>query len=167
MTSINLSPNNVGQLAVGLMVNPPQPGDPSYALYEEEKLGILESLKRRAAMIVDAFNRLEGVSCQTTQGALYAFPKIELPPKSIAAAERAGKSPDLFYCLELLLATGICCVPGSGFGQVPGTFHLRTTILPPEETFQEITEKFSAFHSDFMRCVFCFEYFERDEADSV
>lgn len=30
-----------------------------------------------------------------------------------------------------LLPAGIVTVPGSGFGQEEGTFHLRTTILPP------------------------------------
>lgn len=32
---------------------------------------------------------------------------------------------DTFYCLELLRQEGICFVPGSGFGQRPGTLHLR------------------------------------------
>lgn len=30
-----MSPNVIGQLALDVMVNPPQPGDPSYAQYEE------------------------------------------------------------------------------------------------------------------------------------
>lgn len=38
-------------------------------------------------------------------------------------------APDLFYCMEVLLNTGIVLVPGSGFGQEPGTFHFRTTNL--------------------------------------
>jgi len=55
------------------------------------------------------------------------------------------------YCLELLDETGICCVPGSGFKQVPGTFHFRTTILPPEEQFDEIITRFTKFHQGFMK----------------
>ena len=35
--------------------------------------------------------------------------------------------------MALLEETGICCVPGSGFLQKPGTYHFRTTFLPPEE----------------------------------
>lgn len=38
--------------------------------------------------------------------------------------------------LQLLEETGIVTVPGSGFGQEEGTFHLRTTILPPEDKIQ-------------------------------
>ena len=34
-------------------------------------------------------------------------------------------TPDFFFCSELLESTGICVVPGSGFGQIEGTFHFR------------------------------------------
>ena len=51
---------------------------------------------------------------------MYLFPTIDLPKKAIKAAEEKGKKPDDFYCLALLDATGICVVPGSGFGQKPG-----------------------------------------------
>ena len=49
---------------------------------------------------------------------MYAFPQIRLPKKAIEKAKELNKSPDTFYCLELLDQTGICVVPGSGFGQV-------------------------------------------------
>jgi glutamate--glyoxylate aminotransferase len=68
IASINLSPNAPGQVAVGLMVNPPKPGDASYALFIREKDGLIASMKRRARMITDAFNSLEGVVCQETDG---------------------------------------------------------------------------------------------------
>ena len=32
---------------------------------------------------------------------------------------------DAFYCFQMLEETGICVVPGSGFGQVDGTYHFR------------------------------------------
>ena len=54
------------------------------------------------------------------KGSMYLFPTIEVPEKAIKAAEEEGKRPDDFYCLKLLDATGICVVPGSGFGQKPG-----------------------------------------------
>jgi alanine transaminase len=43
----------------------------------------------------------------------------------VEAAKEAGQAPDVFYAFHLLEATGICVVPGSGFGQIPGTFHFR------------------------------------------
>ena len=60
-----------------------------------------------------------------TRTCRYSFPRLHLPPKAIAAAKAAGKTPDTLYCLQLLEATGIVTVPGSGFGQEEGTFHLR------------------------------------------
>jgi aspartate/methionine/tyrosine aminotransferase len=42
-------------------------------------------------------------------------------------------------------------VPGSGFGQAEGTFHLRTTILPREEKMAEFVSKFRTFHEKFMK----------------
>lgn len=34
--------------------------------------------------------------------------------------------PDEYYCLKLLEETGISFVPGSGFGQIEGTYHFRS-----------------------------------------
>jgi aspartate/methionine/tyrosine aminotransferase len=68
IASINLCPNVPGQVALGLMVNPPKFGDYSYDQFIQEKEGLIESLKRRARRITDAFNSLEGVVCQETEG---------------------------------------------------------------------------------------------------
>jgi len=39
--------------------------------------------------------------------------------------QKRGMKPDVMYCFELLEETGICVVPGSGFGQKDGTYHFR------------------------------------------
>lgn len=39
-----------------------------------------------------------------------------------------GQAPDMFFCIKLLEETGICVVPGSGFGQREGTFHFRWVL---------------------------------------
>lgn len=57
LCSINLSPNVTGQLALGIMCNPPLPGSESYALHMQEKDALLQSMVRRARTITDAFNR--------------------------------------------------------------------------------------------------------------
>merc|ERR1712146_667421 len=138
--------NTAGQILMSLVMQPPKEGEPSFKLYTEEKNAILSSLKRRAEMIVSGLNALEGVSCNSAEGAMYAFPTITIPDKAIEAAEAAGKKPDAFYCIELLKATGIVVVPGSGFGQKEGTYHFRTTFLPSEESFPEIVKGMTAFH---------------------
>lgn len=43
--SINLSPNTMGQVAMSLMVNPPQPGSDSYTQWKKEHDEGLASLR--------------------------------------------------------------------------------------------------------------------------
>ncbi|XP_027154531.1 glutamate--glyoxylate aminotransferase 2 [Coffea eugenioides] len=150
VASIALSPNVPGQIFMGLMVNPPKPGDISYERYVRESKAVLESLRKRAHIMTDGFNSCRNVVCNFTEGAMYSFPQIRLPPKAIEAAKKAGKVPDVFYCLKLLEATGISTVPGSGFGQKEGVFHLRTTILPAEEDMPAIMASFKKFNDEFM-----------------
>jgi alanine transaminase len=150
LASISLCSNVTGQLMMGLMVNPPKEGDASYPLYAEERDGILASLKRRASKLTEAYNSMEGISIQTPEGALYAFPSITLPPKAVEAAKEAGKAADTFYCLQLLDETGVVVVPGSGFGQADGTWHFRSTILPSEDAIDGVIDRMKTFHAGFM-----------------
>lgn len=133
---------------VELMVNPPREGDPSYPLYAQEYSQIFEGLRSRAMALYNAFQEMEGVHCQSPAGSMYLFPTITLPQKAIDDAKKQGKSPDEFYCLRLLDATGICIVPGSGFGQREGTLHFRTTFLAPGT---EWVGRITKFHKDFMQ----------------
>ncbi|EAS35912.3 alanine aminotransferase [Coccidioides immitis RS] len=145
--SVMLCPPVIGQCLVELMVNPPREGDPSYELYQKEYSAISTGLYQRAAALYEAFKQMEGVECQEPTGAMYLFPSITLPQKAIAAAEAAGRHPDEFYSLRLLDATGVCIVPGSGFGQKPGTYHFRTTFLAPGTDW---VNRIVAFHKKFM-----------------
>lgn len=78
---------------------------------------------------------------------MYLFPRINLPPRAVEAASKEEKTPDEFYCLKLLDRTGICVVPGSGFGQVEGSLHFRTTFLAPGTDW---VGRFVEFHKEFM-----------------
>lgn len=149
--SAKLCPTTLGQAAMECVVNPPRKGDPSYDQFISEKSAVLSSLAQRAKMVVETFNSVPGMSCNTVQGAMYAFPQIHLPPKAIEAAKAAGQLPDVFYAFQLLENTGICIVPGSGFGQRPGTYHFRTTILPQPEMLSTMLEKFREFHTSFVK----------------
>lgn len=145
--SIMLCAPVIGQCLVELMVNPPQPGDPSYPLYEQEYNAIFDGLKQRAMAIYEAFKEMEGVECGEPQGSMYLFPTIYVPPKAAEAARAEGRTPDEFYCMRLLEATGVCVVPGSGFGQKEGTLHFRTTFLAPGTEWVSSIKK---FHREFM-----------------
>lgn len=149
--SAMLCPTTLGQTCMDVVVNPPQKGEPSYEQFMKEKQSVLDSLKLRAKMVADTFNSMEGFSCNPVQGAMYAFPNIKLPNKAIEAAKAKNIAPDAFYAFELLENTGICVVPGSGFGQRPGTYHFRTTILPQPEKLKAMLESFAKFHSEFLK----------------
>jgi len=146
-----LCPTVFGQAAVECAVNPPEEGDESYGLFLQEKSNILRSLEEKAKLVEKTFNSLPGMSCSEIQGAMYAFPQITLPEKAIQVSKSQGMEPDVFYCLELVEETGICVVPGSGMGQLPGTYHFRTTLLPSMEHLTLMLSKFTQFHSKFLK----------------
>ncbi|CAI4230224.1 unnamed protein product [Auanema sp. JU1783] len=150
MISAKLCSTVLGQAVIDTVVNPPKEGDPSYPKWLQEKNAVLASLKERATLVEKAYGSIEGISCNPVQGAMYAFPNVHLPPKAVEAARSLGQEPDFFYAMELLESTGICIVPGSGFGQRDGTYHFRTTILPQPALMKDMLERFSAFHTKFM-----------------
>ncbi len=136
LQSVSLCANLPGQALVYLMVRPPRPGDPSFGLFSAERDAVLDGLKRRALLLAEGLGRIPGYSCQPITGAMYAFPKVTLP---------AGRS-DEEYCMALLERSGVCVVPGSGFGQMAGTAHFRTTILPPGDQLEEVVKRIEEFH---------------------
>lgn len=87
MISAKLCSTVLGQAVMDCVVNPPRKGDPSYELWNKEKTAVLESLKTRAEMVSEAYNKIEGVSCNPVTGAMYAFPQIHLPKKAIEKAK--------------------------------------------------------------------------------
>nr|ADB91976.1 alanine aminotransferase [Branchiostoma belcheri] len=151
LVSTKLCPPVSGQATMDCVVNPPQPGEPSYESFIKEKTAVLTSLAERAKLVAETFNSIEGVTCNTVQGAMYPFPRIHLPRRAVEKAKSLGQSPDGFYALQLLEQAGICVVPGSGFGQREGTYHFRTTILPQPDKLKIFMDAFTAFHNKFLQ----------------
>lgn len=151
MLSARLCSSVLGQIAMDCVVNPPPKGSASFQLYCDEKQEVLRSLKERASLIAETFNSIPGIESNRVAGAMYAFPKILIPPKAIKAAEDKGQKPDFLYAMALLESTGICVVPGSGFGQIEGTHHFRTTILPQTQLMRQMMNRFKEFHLNFLK----------------
>lgn len=147
LASISLCPVVTGQVLTELMVHPPAVGGESYENFTKEYNGIFNTLKHRATVLYEAMKGMEGVSVAEPQGSMYLFPSITLPQKALDAAKELNEVPDEFYCLQLLEQTGICVIPGSGFGQKEGTFHFRTTFLAPGDDYAADLAK---FHKEFM-----------------
>ncbi|KAJ8301330.1 LOW QUALITY PROTEIN: hypothetical protein KUTeg_020317 [Tegillarca granosa] len=127
--SAKLCPPILGQIVIDVVTNPPKPNEPSYKKFMEEKENVLSLLKQKAKLVTDLFNSIEG-------GAMYAFPRLFLPPKAVEAAKAANQTPDSFYCTALKLESAQCLEVA--FREVEGTYHFRITILPPLEEIQSI-----------------------------
>jgi len=159
LQTIGLCSNTAGQIVTYAMVNPPRKDEDSYETYIKEKNSILGDLKKKAEILGEELNKIKGMSLKFPYGAMYAFVKIDLPKdKSINRSDMSPKEiaeyeskRDFNYCLELLEETGICVVPGSGFGQKPHTYHFRMTFLPPMDEIKDLVKKLKKFHDSYLK----------------
>ncbi|KAG9261237.1 alanine aminotransferase 2 [Astyanax mexicanus] len=151
LLSVRLCPPVAGQAAMDVIVNPPQPDEPSFTQFYKEKAAVLGALADKAKLTEQILSAVPGIKCNPVQGAMYAFPQIFIPPRAVEEAKALGMQPDMLYCLRLLEETGICVVPGSGFGQREGTYHFRMTILPSPEKLKVLLEKVRDFHMKFLK----------------
>lgn len=149
LVSVRLCPPVPGQALMDLVVNSPQPGEPSHTTFIKERTATLAALAEKARLTEQSLNTVPGISCNPVQGAMYSFPRVTLPQRAITEAQEKGQAPDMFYCMRLLEETGICLVPGSGFGQKDGTYHFRMTILPSVDKLKILLNKVKEFHQKF------------------
>jgi len=98
----------------------------------------MEKLHRRRDMTFEMLNSVEGISCVKPEGAFYAFPKIELE-----------KQNDNHFVAELIKETGVVVVPGTGFGQVPGTNHMRVVFLPQDDVLEKAYNNIVEFYKKY------------------
>ncbi len=87
--------------------------------------------RQRHDFLVDALNRLPGISCLTAPGTFYAFAQVE------AAMKIVGAKDDSAFA-EYLLNHGVAVVPGSGFG-APG--HMRLSFACSMQTLEEAVRR--------------------------
>lgn len=149
--SIESSVPVFGEIALDLMMNPPQPGDPSYPLYKEETENIRSTVVQNVKRAVEVVNSLPGFCCQPVEGGGFLFPRLYFPPKAIQKAKEAGMQPDTFYCARLLQQAGVLIGPGCENGQKEGTHHIRFCIMTSEKTMEELLRRLTCFHSQFMK----------------
>lgn len=93
-------------------------------------------MKKRLQIAVDKLGSIPGITLVKPEGAFYAFPSIDV-------------EDDAHFCRELLKETGVVVVPGSGFGQKPGSHHFRIVILPPEEILEKAFDHIAKFYAKY------------------
>ncbi|XP_067130690.1 alanine aminotransferase 2-like isoform X2 [Centruroides vittatus] len=142
--SAKLCPSVMGQAAIDCVVNAPQPGEPSFDVFNKEKNEVLFSLKQNAEYLFNELNKFN-IICTKVLGAIYAFPRLILPQKFIEKAQAKGMSPDYYYALQLLETTGVCVMPGCIFGQKPNTYHFRISLASPINKLKKIVNSILEF----------------------
>ncbi len=85
--------------------------------------------KARHDYVVDALNQIDGVECLTSDGAFYAFPKMEA-----AYSKLEGINNDVEFGEFLINEAGVALVPGSAFG-APG--YMRLSFATSMENLKE------------------------------
>ena len=98
----------------------------------------MKKLTSRRNLTVEMMNSIPGITCVAPEGAFYAFPRLN------------NVSNDSHFVAELLRETGVVVVPGSGFGQLPGTNHFRIVFLPPENILEKAYKALSDFHKKYI-----------------
>ena len=118
-----LSANHPEQYGIKISLE----GDQSHLVEANAKL------TSRRNMTVEMLNSIDGISCVKPEGAFYAFPQLH------------GIESDAHFVAELIKETGVVVVPGSGFGQVPGTNHFRVVFLPNERILEKAYNSIGSF----------------------
>lgn len=118
-----LCANHPMQYAVKAALNSP----------EKEIEEINKKLKRRKEITQEWIDQIPHLSLAAPEAAFYAFPRINL------------NIDDTEFAKRLLEDTGVLVVPGSGFGQKPGTAHFRIVFLPQDELLVRAYEKIDSF----------------------
>jgi alanine-synthesizing transaminase len=99
-----------------------------------------KALQARAKVTTEMLGAIPGITCTPPTAAFYAMPKVSLPP---------GRT-DEHFVLELLRATGLLCVYGSGFGAPPGDGYFRIVFLASPEELREVYRILGAFTADYL-----------------
>lgn len=151
--SLEVCPNIIGQLSMDLLINPPTSYNASsntIKLFNQEKNAIFNNLKLKAELMSKILNTIPRFSCQKIDGAMYAFPSIDIPQFRIDEAKLKNVEPDMLFALALLEETGIVSVPGSGFGQKQGTHHIRlTNLVNPFNELEEMLGNLKSFSNKY------------------
>jgi len=93
------------------------------------------ALRERADLVYQRANAIDGVTSTRPQAAFYAMPKVELP---------AGRT-DADFIIDLVHATGVLCVHGSGFGMNAADGYFRMVTLAPPSQLNEIWDLIAGF----------------------
>ena len=95
--------------------------------------GMIAKLQARRDLTLQWCDSTPRVRCVAPRGGFYAFPRLDIP------------EDDLDFVKALLLEKQVLVVHGGGFGEQPGTRHVRIVFLPQEATLQKAYKAIGEF----------------------
>jgi len=105
--------------------------------------GFRAALARRAEAVAEGLAGVSFASVVAPRAAFYAMPRLDLRHPALA-----GHADDQSVVLAWLRRTGIVTVPGSGFGQAPGTHHFRVVTLAPPDVLRRAMASLAVLAGD-------------------
>jgi alanine-synthesizing transaminase len=123
MARARLSASHPVQFAVKAALDGPQ----------DHIKNMIDALTIRRDMTVSMLNDIDEFDCKVPKGAFYTFPTLRIPDK------------DEDFVKDLIRETGVVTVHGSGFGQKPGTQHIRIVFLPNEKLLERAYDQIRTF----------------------
>ena len=110
-------------------VRPALEGDRSF------QLNFIRELRKRRDFAVQRVQDIEGLSCDVPQAAFYLMIKVN----------NSGEHTDERFVMDLLEATGVLVVHGSGFGADPQQGYFRLVYLADEATLATVFNRLGEF----------------------
>ena len=126
---IRICANTPVQIAATAALNGPQ----------DHVKDVVDRLRQQRDFAWKRLNEIKGLSTTKPEGAFYIFPKIH----DVGSRWKT----DMEFVIDLLKATCVLLVNGSGFDPVYGKGHVRVVFLPP---IAELEEAFNALE-EFMK----------------
>lgn len=100
---------------------------------QEHIAEVKAKLRRRRDITYERLNAIPNISCVKPTAAFYAFPRLHI------------EETDLEFVTDLIRETGVVAVHGDGFGQRPGTRHMRIVFLAPEDYLEKAFARIEEF----------------------
>ncbi len=97
------------------------------------------ALRERAELVYKRANAIPGITSTRPSAAFYAMPQGRVAP---------GRT-DADFIVDLVHATGVLCVHGSGFGMDPAEGYFRMVTLAPPAQLDEIWNLIAGFVSGY------------------
>lgn len=98
---------------------------------------MLVEFKKRHDFVVDALNKMQGITALETDGTFYVFPDI-----TGVLANKPELKDDMDFAEALLVEKGVAVVPGTAFGLKN---HIRLSIATSETNLQNALQRIAEF----------------------